>query len=57
MQAALVASLMGVILLNEPLRWNLVVGLLAVCVGIAIAVTNGSSATSANLDIQGTKAP
>jgi drug/metabolite transporter (DMT)-like permease len=48
---------MGVILLNEPLRWNLVVGLLAVCVGVAIGVTKGSSATSANLDIQGTKAP
>jgi drug/metabolite transporter (DMT)-like permease len=53
----LVASLMGVTLLNEPLRWNLVVGLLAVCVGIAIAVTKGSSATSANLDLQETKSP
>jgi drug/metabolite transporter (DMT)-like permease len=53
----LVASLMGVMLLNEPLRWNLVVGLLAVCVGIAIAVTQGSSATSAKLDLHGTKSP
>jgi drug/metabolite transporter (DMT)-like permease len=53
----LVASLMGVMLLNEPLRWNLVVGLLAVCVGIAIAVIGGSSATSANLDLQGRKSP
>ena len=51
----LVASLMGVMLLNEPLRWNLVVGLLAVCVGIAIAVTKGSSAASVKLDLQGTK--
>jgi drug/metabolite transporter (DMT)-like permease len=51
----LVASLMGIMLLNEPLRWNLVVGLLAVCVGIAIAVTRGSSATRAKLDLQGTK--
>lgn len=51
----LVASLMGVMLLNEPLRWNLVVGLLAVCVGIAIAVTKGSSAASVKLDVQGTK--
>jgi drug/metabolite transporter (DMT)-like permease len=52
----LVAPLTGVILLNEPLRRKPVVGLLAVCVGIALAVTKGSSATSANLDIQGTKA-
>jgi drug/metabolite transporter (DMT)-like permease len=53
----IVASLMGVTLLNEPLRWNLVVGLVAVCVGIAIAVTTGSSATTANLEVQGTKSP
>ncbi|HEY2248956.1 MAG TPA: DMT family transporter [Bradyrhizobium sp.] len=51
----IVASLMGVMLLNEPLRWNLVVGLLAVCVGIAIAVTTGSSASTANLELQRTK--
>jgi drug/metabolite transporter (DMT)-like permease len=52
----MVASLMGVMLLNEPLRWNLDVGLIAVCVGIAIAAT-GSIAATANLELQGTKSP
>jgi drug/metabolite transporter (DMT)-like permease len=52
-----VASLMGVVLLNEPLRWNLIVGLVAVAVGIAIAVTTGSSATSANLVLKEKESP
>ena len=53
----IVASLMGVMLLNEPLSWNLVVGLLAVCAGIAIAVTSGSGAATANLVLERSKSP
>lgn len=53
----IVASLMGVLLLNEVLRWNLVVGLIAVCAGIAIAVTSGSSPSTANLVLERSKSP
>jgi drug/metabolite transporter (DMT)-like permease len=35
----LAASLVGVTLLHEPIGWNLIVGLVAVCAGICIAVT------------------
>lgn len=37
------AALVGAILLNEPLRWNLIVGLAGVLVGILIASTGPAS--------------
>ncbi|ANW02690.1 DMT family transporter [Bradyrhizobium icense] len=41
------ASLVGAALLDEPLRWNLVAGILAVFAGIWIATTSGRSPASA----------
>jgi drug/metabolite transporter (DMT)-like permease len=35
------AALVGAVLLDEPIRWNLVVGLMAVVVGISIATAAG----------------
>jgi drug/metabolite transporter (DMT)-like permease len=41
------ASLVGAALLNEPLHWNLIVGILTVFVGIWIATTTGGSSKPA----------
>ena len=41
------ASLVGAALLDEPLRWNLVGGIVTVCAGIWIATTTGRRAAPA----------
>ena len=42
------ASLVGAWLLNEPLRWNLAAGIVAVFAGIWIATTTGRRAATAS---------
>ena len=42
------ASLVGAFLLDEPLRWNLVIGIVAVFAGIWVATTEGSDKQKRN---------
>lgn len=42
----IVAGTVGAVLLSEPLRWNLMIGLLAVLVGIWIATSSAAPARS-----------
>jgi drug/metabolite transporter (DMT)-like permease len=43
------ASLLGAVLLNEPLRWNLAAGIVAVFAGIWIATTAGRRTREASV--------
>ena len=47
------ASLVGAWLLNEPLRWNLAAGIVAVFAGIWLATTTGRGAQTANAPASG----
>jgi drug/metabolite transporter (DMT)-like permease len=44
------ASLVGATLLGEPLRWNLVAGIVTVFIGIWIATTQSRAKTAAETD-------
>ena len=47
------ASLVGAVLLHEPLRWNLVGGIVTVFAGIWIATTTGRRAQAARVPASG----
>jgi drug/metabolite transporter (DMT)-like permease len=46
----IVASLVGAAMLGEPLRWNLVVGITTVFIGIWIATTQSRPRTTDQAD-------